>query len=156
MKTMQQFRQDMKQRIIDAKAQVKRVSQAAVNANYDEAIRVLRIAEIAGLQTRNEFVSVYSDSTTLNFTIDAVNGLKNKPLVGLIAMLSETIGEPSSSDYVSANMAARSIQFGDEQADFQVTINLYIPEDSATCRKVCIGETTQTVKQYKIECNDSE
>ena len=146
----------MQKRIIDAKAQVKRVSQDAVNANYDEAIRVLRIAEIAGLQTRNEFVSVYGNNTTLNFTIDAVNGLKDKPLVGLIAMLSETIGEPSSSDYVSANMAERSVRFGDRQAGFWVNIDLNIPEDSATCRKVCTGETTQTVKQYKIECNDSE
>lgn len=156
MKTIKQFKQEMQKRIIDAKAQVKRVSQDAISANYDEAIRVLRIAEIAGLQTRNEFVSVYSDSTTLNFTIDAVNGLKDKPLVGLIAMLSETIGEPSSSDYVSANMAERSVRFGDWQAGFRVNIDLDIPEDSATCRKVCVGETTQTVKQYKIECNDSE
>jgi hypothetical protein len=156
MKTIKQFRQEMQKRIVDAKAQVKRVSQDAVNANYDEAIRVLRIAEIAGLQTRNEFVSVYGDSTTLNFTIDAVNGLKDKPLVGLIAMLSETIGEPSSSDYVSANMAERSVRFGDWQAAFRVNIDLDIPEDSATCRKVCVGETTQTVKQYKIECNDGE
>ena len=156
MKTLKQFKQEMQKRIIDAKAQVKRVSQDAISANYDEAIRVLRIAEIAGLQTRNEFVSVYSDSTTLNFTIDAVNGLKDKPLVGLIAMLSETIGEPSSSDYVSANMAERSVRFGDWQAAFRVNIDLDIPEDSATCRKVCTGETTQTVKQYKIECNDSE
>ena len=156
MKTIKQFRQEMQKRIVDAKAQVKRVSQDAISANYDEAIRVLRIAEIAGLQTRNEFVSVYSNSTTLNFTIDAVNGLKDKPLVGLIAMLSETIGEPSSSDYVSANMAERSVRFGDWQAAFRVNIDLDIPEDSATCRKVCVGETTQTVKQYKIECNDSE
>ena len=156
MKTIKQFKQEMQKRIVDAKAQVKRVSQDAISANYDEAIRVLRIAEIAGLQTRNEFVSVYSDSTTLNFTIDAVNGLKDKPLVGLIAMLSETIGEPSSSDYVSANMAERSVRFGDWQAAFRVNIDLDIPEDSATCRKVCIGETTQTVKQYKIECDDSE
>lgn len=156
MKTIKQFKQEMQKRIIDAKAQVKRVSQDAISANYDEAIRVLRIAEIAGLQTRNEFVSVYSDSTTLNFTIDAVNGLKDKPLVGLIAMLSETIGEPSSSDYVSANMAERSVRFGDWRTAFRVNIDLDIPEDSATCRKVCVGETTQTVKQYKIECNDSE
>jgi hypothetical protein len=156
MKTIEQFRQEMQQRIVDAEAQVKRVSQDAISANYDEAIRVLRIAEIAGLQTRNEFVSVYGDSTSLNFTIDAVNGLKDKPLVGLIAMLSETIGEPSSSDYVSANMAERSVRFGDWQAAFRCNIDLDIPEDSATCRKVCVGETTQTVKQYKIECNDSE
>jgi len=156
MKTIEQFKQEMQKRIIDAEAQVKRVSQDAISAKYDEAIRVLRIAEIAGLQTRNEFVSVYGSKTTLNLTIDAVNGLKDKPLLGLIAMLSETIGEPSSSDYVSDNMAERSVRFGDWQAAFRVNIDLDIPEDSATCRKVCIGETTQTVKQYKIECDDGE
>lgn len=156
MKTIKQFKQEMRNRIIEAKAQVKRVSQEAVNANYDSAMGVLRVAEIMGLKTRNEYISVHRDSTTLNFTIDAVNGLKDKPLVGLIAMLSETIGEPSSSDYVSANMAERSIRFGNWAAAFRVNIDLDIPEDSATCRKVCIGETTETVKQYRIQCNDGE
>ena len=156
MKTIKQFRQEMRERIIEAKAQVKRVSQEAVNADYDEASRVLRLAEIAGLTTRNEYISVHRDSTTLNFTIDAVNGLKDKPLVGLIAMLSETIGEPSSSDYISSSMAERSVRFGNWEAAFRVNINLDIPEDSATCRKVCIGETTETVKRYRIECNDGE
>ena len=156
MKTMKQFKQEMRKRIVEAKQQVVRVSQEAANADYDEASRVLRLAEIAGLKTRNEYISVHRDSTTLNFTIDAVNGLKDKPIVGLIAMLSETIGEPSSSDYVSSSMAERSIRFGDWQAAFRVNIDLDIPEDSATCRKVCIGETTQTVKQYKIECDDGE
>jgi len=156
MKTIEQLRQEMQKRIVDAKAQVKRVSQDAVNVYYDEAIRVLRLAELAGLKTRNEYLSVYSDSTTLNFTIDAINGLKDKPLVGLIAMLSETIGEPSSSDYVSASMAERSVRFGDWRTAFRVNIDLDIPEDSATCRKVFVGETTQTVKQYRIECDDGE
>ena len=156
MKTIKQFKQEMKERIADAKAQVKRVSKDAVRANYDEASRVMRLAEIAGLTTRNEYISVNCGLTTLNFTIDAVNGLKDKPLVGLIAMLSETIGEPSSSDYVSANMAERSVRFGHWEAAFRVNIDLDIPEDSATCRKVCIGETTQTVKQYRIECDDGK
>ena len=156
MKTVKQFKQEMRNRIVEAKQQVVRVSQDAVNADYDEANRVLRLAEIAGLTTRNEYISVHRNSTMLNFTIDAVNGLKDKPLVGLIAMLSETIGEPSSSDYVSSSMAERSIRFGSWEAAFRVNIDLDIPEDSATCRKVCIGETTETVKQYRIECNDVE
>lgn len=87
---------------------------------------------------------------TFYLSINDTEGFTDPHVVAALEFLTQEFSECSTQDYASS--LGRSYQF--ERPDMRVELVVYVKNDSPTCRRVEVGEETQTVKKYKIVCGD--
>ena len=85
---------------------------------------------------------------TFYLSVNETEGFTDPLVVSALEFLTQEFNECSTQDYPSS--LGRSYQF--ERPDMRVELVVYVKGDSPTCRRVEVGEETQTVKKYKIVC----
>jgi len=86
---------------------------------------------------------------TFHITFRNLESFKCLKLESALWLL-ETIGKAvRTKDY--AEYLNREYNYEIEGA--MVTLNAYVKSDSATCRKVAVGTTTETVTKYELQCD---
>lgn len=86
---------------------------------------------------------------TFYMSINDVEGFTDPAVMSALEFLTNEFVEGSTQDYPST--MGRSYQF--ERPDMRVELVVYVKSDSPTCRRVEVGQETQTVKKYKLVCD---
>jgi hypothetical protein len=82
-------------------------------------------------------------------SINDAEGFTDPAVMSALEFLTNEFVEGSTQDYPST--MGRSYQF--ERPDMRVELVVYVKSDSPTCRRVEVGQETQTVKKYKLVCD---
>lgn len=102
-----------------------------------------------GLDVRMSVSCIWSNPI-LRFTVQDVDGFKNKRLTDALEMFMNQ-GFTESRTWESAEYLNREYTF--RRGDLDVELNVYVRSDSPTCRRIPVGEKTITQTQYEIQCD---
>ena len=132
----------------------------AIKANRSELVHITeRMFDILGNNENDlDRPRVYMHITTeweskpkLYVSYHGATGFKDDGLMMAMAYLMGVGFENKGKGYEYPESLNREYEFARE--DISVKFDVYVKSDSATCRKVVIGEETRVVKKYAIQCD---
>lgn len=106
--------------------------------------------------TKNNSVSLdynhYNDRITIRLYMYDVEGFKCNEVTARLWALEnwKTITKQSVSEYPSALNRTFHYRYEDGTA---ISFDVYVKNDSPTCRKVVIGERAEIIKEYALQCD---
>jgi hypothetical protein len=96
------------------------------------------------------FNTTYDDRPKIHVSVRNASGFKDDS-VSMAMLYLMTVGFETARTHDFAEALNREFTFS--RADMDVVLDVYVKDDSPTCRKVAIGEETIRQVKYKIECD---
>jgi len=123
-------------------------------ADYLPCAKALALVEDAGYEVKSRYIRNSSYGTHLDIRI-TVQSLKDDALTALLLALEPLTGaEFTNRAYASEwsqEMTFTSRNY--DTAGLNICLECTIASDSPTCRKVVVGEKTEVVKVYELQCD---
>lgn len=95
------------------------------------------------------------DEISIYLSLHGMDGMKAPLVVSALDYLTGLFSDPTD-EVSSRDMATymnRDFHFKSVEKKLAATVAVYVKADSATCKKVVVGQETQVVNRYEIVCD---